>query len=220
MQSMASLSYIHDPAEIYRQSFAAIGREADLSRLPESMQDVAVRLIHACGMVDVVEDLQWSDGAVEAGRSALEKGGAVFTDVEMVRAGIISRNLPADNELICNLNREDVAGHAKAIGNTRSAAAVDFWDDAQLSGALVVIGNAPTALFRLLERLDGGAPKPALVIAMPVGFVGAVESKQEIAANPRGVPFITLHGRRGGSAIASAAFNAVSAGLKTGGPSA
>lgn len=200
--------YIRDPAEIYRQSFETVQAEADFSHLPTSMHDVAARIIHACGMVDSAEDLLASENAVEAGMSALQSGCSIFTDVEMVRAGIIGKFLPADNEVICTLNDERVIGHAKEVGNTRSAAAVDFWDD-KLEGSIVVIGNAPTALFRLLERLDEGASKPSLILGFPVGFVGAAESKTELAGNPRGSEFITLNGRRGGSAIASAALNAI-----------
>ena len=206
--------YIRDPAEIYRQSFETVRSEADFSQLPLSMHEVATRIIHACGMVDSVEYLRASPNAVETGTAALRAGCAIFTDVEMVRAGIIEKFLPASNEIICTLNDNRTAEHAAEIGNTRSAAAVDFWGD-QLAGAIVVIGNAPTALFHLLERLDEGAAKPALILGFPVGFVGATESKAELASNSRGCAFITLTGRRGGSPIASAALNALAHGLKT-----
>ena len=209
---MAVPDYTRDPAEIYRKSFETVRAEADYSHLPVAMHDVATRIIHACGMVDSVQELAGSDNAVEAGLTALQSGCAIFTDVEMVRAGIIEKCLPAGNEIKCTLNDQGVADHATKIGNTRSAAAVDFWDG-RLEGSIVVIGNAPTALFRLLERLDEGAPKPALILGFPVGFVGAVESKAELAKNPRGCEFITLHGRRGGSAIASAALNAIAIGV-------
>ena len=205
---MSKLAYIRDGEEIYRQSFATIEREADFAQLPASMHSVATRVIHACGMVDAVFDLAFSDNAVEKGMFALKKGAVVFCDVEMVKSGIIERFLPAQNELLCLLNDGRVDAHAKSVGNTRSAAAVDFWDD-RLEDSVVVIGNAPTALFHLLERIDEGAPKPALILGFPVGFVGAVESKQELAANSRACEFITLHGRKGGSAIAAAAFNAI-----------
>jgi len=197
------MSYLRDPAEIYRQSFATIEREADLAQFPGAMRAVAVRLIHACGMVDLARDIAFSPGAAEAGRAALAAGAAVFCDAEMVRSGIIAARLPAGNELVCTL------GHVAAReGDTRSAAAVDLWDE-RLEGAIVAIGNAPTALYRLMERLDAGAPKPALIVAMPVGFVGAAESKAELIANPRGCDFIAVAGRRGGSAMAAAAVNAL-----------
>ena len=205
--------YVRDPAEIYRQSFASIEAEAELSRLPESIRPVAIRLIHACGMTDIVEDLAWSDKAVETGQAALKDGCAIFTDVEMVKAGIIGKFLPANNEVLCTLRDPRVPALASDLKNTRSAAAVDLWRN-QLEGAVVVIGNAPTALFRLLELLDEGYPKPALILGFPVGFVGAVESKQALSDNPRGCQFMTLHGRRGGSAIASSVLNAIVGGLR------
>ena len=205
---MSVPDYIRDGEEIYRQSFATIEQEADFGRLPRSMHPVATRIIHACGMVNAIDDLAFSENPVAIGIAALKSGKSVFCDVEMVKSGIIKRFLPKNTELLCTLNEVRVPEHAKAIGNTRSAAAVDFWNE-KLAGAIVVIGNAPTALFHLLERLDEGAPKPALILGFPVGFVGAVESKAELAANSRGCEFITLHGRRGGSAIAAAAFNAI-----------
>ncbi|MGB7432723.1 MAG: precorrin-8X methylmutase, partial [Ahrensia sp.] len=176
-----------------------------------AMAKVATRLIHACGMVDIVDDLAFSDGAAEAGIEALQSGSAIYCDVEMVRAGIITRHLTEASEVACTLNDDRVANHAQAIANTRSAAAVDLW--ARLDGSICVIGNAPTALFRLLERMDEGHGQPALIIGIPVGFVGAVESKAELATNPRGAHFITVHGRRGGSAMASSVVNALAAGL-------
>ncbi|WP_315853050.1 precorrin-8X methylmutase [Rhizobium terricola] len=208
------LDYIRDPAEIYRQSFETIRTEADLSRFAGGMEKLAIRLIHACGMVDLADDIVFSGGAFEAGAAALAGGAPVLCDVEMVRHGIIRRLLPAQNEVLCLLNDERVRPKAVEIGNTRSAAQVDLWDD-RLAGAVVVIGNAPTALFRLLERLDAGAPKPALILGFPVGFVGAAESKDALIADSRGVPFIAVRGRRGGSAMASAAVNAVAGGLGT-----
>ncbi len=198
--------YLRDPEAIYRQSFATIGGEADLSRFADAMRTVAVRMIHACGMIDIVDDLACSSGAAQAGIAALNGGAAIFCDVEMVKAGIIASRLPAGNAILCTLNDPRAAEIGRMKATTRSAAAVDLWDQ-RLEGSVCVIGNAPTALFRLLERLDEGAPKPALIIGMPVGFVGAAESKAELAANARGCHFMALHGRRGGSALAAAALN-------------
>lgn len=206
------VAYVRDPAEIYRQSFAAIRREADLSRFSGGIEALAVRLIHACGMVDLAGDILFSEGAVEVGRAALAAGAPVICDAEMVRHGIIRRLLPAGNEVLCLLGDARVRPLAEGLATTRSAAQVDLWDG-HLAGAVVAIGNAPTALFRLLERLDAGAPKPAVILGFPVGFVGAAESKAELAADPRGVPFVTVRGRRGGSAMASAAVNALAGGL-------
>lgn len=206
------MNYLRDPLAIYEASFAAIRAEAELTRVPEEARDLAVRLVHACGMVDILDDLVVSADAIEAGRAALGRGAAVLCDAEMVAHGIIRRALPADNPVICRLNDGKVASLAEAMGTTRSAAQVDLWD-ADLAGAVVAIGNAPTALFRLLERLDAGAPKPAVILGLPVGFVGAAESKAELARDPRAVPFVTIAGRRGGSALAAAAVNALAAGL-------
>ena len=205
--------YIRQPAEIYRRSFAIVRAEAGLDRLaPEAdMEAVATRLIHACGMVDVIDDLAYSTGAVAAGKQALQNGAPVYCDVEMVRSGIIANRLPAKNDLVCTLNDPRVPEHAKQIDNTRSASAVDFWE--ALEGAIVAVGNAPTALFRLLENIDRLGVKPAVVIGLPVGFVGAAESKEALADFGNEVDFITVHGRRGGSAMASAVVNALAAGL-------
>ncbi len=203
--------YVRDPAEIYRQSFATVEAEANLDLLPEDMRAVATRLIHSCGMIDVIDDLDSSENAMAAGKSALGSGATIYTDVEMVKSGIIERLLPKANPVVCTLNDDRVPAHAKAIGNTRSAAAVDFWDD--LDGSIAVFGNAPTALFRLLERLDEGAAKPALVVGIPVGFIGAAESKQALSAFSSDLDFITVHGRRGGSAMASSIVNAIAGGL-------
>ncbi|WP_349252087.1 precorrin-8X methylmutase [Ciceribacter sp. L1K23] len=210
----ASLQYIRDPAEIYRQSFETIRAEAELGRFPAVLQPLVIRLIHACGMVDLAGDIAFSDGAFEAGAAALEKGAPVLVDAEMVRHGVIRRLLPADNDIVCLLNDERVRPKAEEIGNTRSAAQVDLWED-RLEGAVVAIGNAPTALFRLLERIDAGAPKPAVILGFPVGFVGAAESKDALIADSRGIPYIAVRGRRGGSAMASAAINALAGGLGT-----
>ncbi len=208
------VDYIRDPAAIYAQSFATIRAEADLARFPPGMMDLVVRLIHACGMVDLAGDIAFSEGAFETGAAALQNGAPVLCDAEMVRHGIIRRLLPADNDVICLLNDERVRPLAAEIENTRSAAQVDLWAD-RMEGAVVAIGNAPTALFRLLELLDQGAPRPAIILGFPVGFVGAAESKEALIANPRGVPFIAVRGRRGGSAMASAAVNALAGRLGT-----
>ncbi|WP_244639813.1 precorrin-8X methylmutase [Aureimonas glaciei] len=212
---LPGLDYLRDPAAIYAASFAAIQAEADFSGVAKEARDLAIRLIHACGMTDLVADLVVSPGAVAAGRRALQHGAKILCDAEMVSHGIIRRNLPAASEIICRLNDPSVAPLAERQRTTRSAAQVDLWDG-DLRGAVVAIGNAPTALFRLLERIDAGAPKPALIIGMPVGFVGAAESKAELVRDSRGIPFITATGRRGGSALAAAAVNAVAAGLGTG----
>ncbi len=200
--------YEKDPAAIYAQSFATVREEARIARFPADMQGVIVRLVHACGMVEIADRLAFSPGAGRAGRVALAGGAPVLCDCEMVAAGIIRRRLPAGNDVVVTLNDPGVPGRAAAIGNTRSAAAVEFWRD-RIEGAVVAIGNAPTALFHLLELLDEGWPKPALILGFPVGFVGAAESKAELAANARGVPFIALRGRKGGSAMAAAAVNAL-----------
>lgn len=204
--------YEHDPSEIYRQSFATVRAEANLDRFDTGMQSLAVRLIHACGMVEIADRIAYSQGAYLAGHRALKAGAPVLCDCEMVGAGIIRRYLPSDNQVIVTLNDPRTPEHGKAIGNTRSAAAVELWEP-HLEGAVVAVGNAPTALFHLLEMIDAGAPKPAVILGFPVGFVGAAESKAELAARPRGCEFIALRGRRGGSAIASAAVNALAAGL-------
>lgn len=202
------LDYIRDGSAIYDKSFATIRAEADLSAIPADLEKVAVRLIHACGMTDIAQDLAASIGAAALGRQALATGAKILCDAHMVADGVTRNRLPANNEVICTLRDERVVGLAREIGNTRSAAALEFWLP-HLAGSVVAIGNAPTALFRLLEMLDEGAPRPSLILGLPVGFVGAVESKVELAANSRGVPFITLHGRRGGSAMAAAAVNAL-----------
>jgi len=202
--------YVRDPAAIYAASFETARREARLARFDAGMESVAVRLIHACGMVEVADRLAYSPGAFETGRAALRCGAPILCDCEMVGAGIIRRRLPAGNDVVVTLNEPNVAALAKDIGNTRSAAAVELWQ-ARLEGAVVAIGNAPTALFHLLELLDQGWPKPAVILGFPVGFVGAAESKAELAADPRGCEFVALRGRRGGSAMASAAVNALAA---------
>lgn len=202
------IDYIRDGQEIYRQSFATIRAEADLSAIPADLEKLAVRLIHACGMVDVVQDLRFSPGAGAAGRAALAKGAPILCDARMVAEGITRARLPANNPVICTLNEADVPQLARDLGNTRSAAALEHWRE-YLEGSVVVIGNAPTALFYLLEMLDAGAPRPALILGMPVGFIGAAESKDMLAADSRGVPYVIVRGRRGGSAMAAAAVNAL-----------
>ena len=202
------LDYIRDGAEIYRQSFATIRAEADLAAIPADLEKLAVRLIHACGMVDIVSDLRFSPGAGDAGRRALAAGAPVLCDARMVAEGITRARLPADNRIVCTLSDPSIPERARAMGNTRSAAALELWRP-DLEDAIVAIGNAPTALFHLLDMLDAGAPKPALVLGFPVGFIGAAESKAMLAADSRGVPFVALLGRRGGSAMAAAAVNAL-----------
>lgn len=206
------LSYERSPNAIYKQSFATVESEARLDRFPDDLRAVATRLIHACGMVEVADRLSFSEGAGQAGRAALLAGKPILCDCEMVGAGIIRRYLPKDNSVIVTLNDDSVPALAKEIENTRSAAAVELWKD-HLDGAVVAIGNAPTALFHLLELLDAGYPKPACILGFPVGFVGAAESKAELAGNSRGCDFVALRGRKGGSAMASAAVNALAAGL-------
>jgi precorrin-8X/cobalt-precorrin-8 methylmutase len=200
--------YIRDGQAIYRASFATIRAEANLSAIPADLEKLAVRVIHACGMTDVIDDLVFSPGAGAAGRLALGKGAPILCDARMVAEGITRARLPADNRVICTLNDPSVPERARTLGNTRSAAALGLWRP-DLEGSVVVIGNAPTALFHLLDMLDAGAPKPALILGFPVGFIGAAESKALLAADSRGVPFVALRGRRGGSAMAAAAVNAL-----------
>ncbi len=202
------LDYIRDGQAIYRASFATIRAEADLAAIPADLEKLAVRVIHACGMTEVIDDLVFSPGAGTAGRAALGRGAPILCDARMVAEGITRARLPANNRVICTLNDPSVPERARALGNTRSAAALELWQP-DLEGSVVVIGNAPTALFHLLDMLDTGAPKPALILGFPVGFVGAAESKAMLAADSRGVPFVALRGRRGGSAMAAAAVNAL-----------
>lgn len=202
--------WIKDPDEIYRQSFATIAAEINLDGLPVDLRDLVVRVIHACGMTDIAADLAFSPGAGAAGTAALAAGAPILVDAEMVSHGIIRRRLPKANTVLCSLNDPAVPATAKALGTTRSAMAVDLWLP-HLEGAVIAIGNAPTALFRLLQLIEQGAPRPALVLGFPVGFVGAAESKE--ALRQSGLPFVTLRGRRGGSAMAAAAVNALAGGL-------
>jgi precorrin-8X/cobalt-precorrin-8 methylmutase len=199
-------SYLRDPAAIYRASFAAIRREAPLDRLPEDLRPVALRVIHACGMPDIVDDLAWTPDAVHAGRAALRAGAPILVDATMVEAGI--RRSARANPILCTLEDAATTVRAAAGATTRSAAAVDAWCS-RLAGAVVAIGNAPTALFRLLELLAEGAPRPALVLGFPVGFVGAAEAKEALIGHLPQIPHIALRGRRGGSAMAAAALNAL-----------
>lgn len=210
---MTAFAPIRDPAEIYRRSFAIIRAEADVSRFDAATQEVVVRMIHACGMVDLAVDIVVSDGFAASARAALQAGAPVLCDVEMVRHGVIGRLMPKANEVLCLLNDPQVREIAARDATTRSAAQVDLWAE-RMGGAIIAIGNAPTALFRLLELIDAGAPKPAAIIGVPVGFVGAVESKDALIADPRGVEFLAVKGRRGGSALASSAVNAIAGGLE------
>src|SRR5712691_4521066 len=205
----AGFTYLHDPAAIYRRSFALIRAEAGLARFPLALRPVAVRLAHAAGDVGILDDIAWSRGAVNAGRRALAGGGAILVDSEMVAAGISRDRLPADNSVICTLRDPAVPALAARHQTTRSAAAVGLWRT-HLAGSVVAIGNAPTALFHLLEMLAAGADRPAVILGFPVGFVGATEAKEALAGFGRRVAYITLKGRRGGSALAAAAVNALS----------
>lgn len=210
---MTASAPIRDPAEIYRRSFAIIQAEADLARFDAISRAVVVRMIHACGMVDLAHDIVMSPGFAVSARAALEAGAPVLCDVEMVRHGVIGRLMPAGNEVLCLINDPDVREIAERGATTRSAAQVDLWVE-RMGGAVIAIGNAPTALFRILELIDAGAPKPAAIIGVPVGFVGAAESKDALIAGANDVQFLTVTGRRGGSALASAAVNALAGGLE------
>ncbi|MFC8063964.1 precorrin-8X methylmutase [Streptomyces sp. NPDC057293] len=201
-------AYEKDGAAIYRQSFATIRAEADLTGLPADVSRVAVRMIHACGMVDLVRDIGHTPAVVARAREALLAGAPILCDVQMVASGVTRKRLPADNEVLCTLSDPAVPGLAAELGTTRSAAALELWRD-RLEGSVVAVGNAPTALFRLLEMIEEGAPRPAAVIGVPVGFIGAAESKDALAAHPSGLEHLVVRGRRGGSAIAAAALNAI-----------
>ncbi|UWP84945.1 precorrin-8X methylmutase [Dactylosporangium fulvum] len=200
------MEYVKDGAEIYKRSFATIRAEADLSALPAEVAQVTVRMIHACGMVDLPQDVAFSPGVVSRARQALRDGAPILCDAEMVASGVTRARLPRSNEVICTLRDPRVPGLAAGLGTTRSAAALDLWGD-RLGGAVVAIGNAPTALFRLLELVAAGAPRPAAVLGIPVGFIGAAESKVALAGS--GLDHLVVHGRRGGSAMAAAAVNAI-----------
>ncbi|MBG1231348.1 precorrin-8X methylmutase [Aestuariivirga litoralis] len=200
--------YLRDPSAIYARSFAIIRAEADLRAIPASAHQIAIRVIHSCGMVEVANDLVITEDFAAAAQAALDNGKPILVDAEMVRHGIIARQLPPGVEIICTLNDPRAKELGIATSTTRTAAAVELWQE-KLAGAIVVIGNAPTALFRLLELVDAGAPKPACIVGMPVGFVGAAESKDALIANPRGIPYATIKGRKGGSAMASSVINAL-----------
>ena len=202
------LDYLRDGARIYERSFAVIRAEADLSRFSSEEAEIAVRMVHACGCVDIARRIVFGAGLVAAARTALADGAPVLCDSEMVAHGITRARLPANNDVACTLRDSRVARLAQELHTTRSAAALELWKD-RLGGAVVAIGNAPTALFRLFEMLDGGVPRPAAILGIPVGFVGAAEAKDMLAANPHGVPFLTALGRMGGSAMTAAAINAL-----------
>jgi precorrin-8X/cobalt-precorrin-8 methylmutase len=201
-------AYLRDGAAIYERSFAIIRAEADLSRFSAEEADIAVRMIHACGQVDMARHIVFGGDLVSAARGALTAGAPILCAADMVARGITRARLPAKNEVICTLNDPRTAALAQQNQTTRSAAALDLWLD-RLAGAVVAIGNAPTALFRLLDMIDAGAPKPAAILGIPVGFVGAAESKAALSDNPRGVPFLIVRGRMGGSAMTAAAVNAL-----------
>lgn len=205
---MNSFDYIRDGAEIYRRSFAIIRAEADLARFDADEEPVAVRIIHACGQVEAAADCAFAPGAARAARAALEAGAPILCDSQMVASGITRARLPAKNDVICTLSDPRVPELAEQIGNTRSAAAVELWRE-MIEGSLVVIGNAPTVLFHLIDRMDAGWPAPAAVIGMPVGFVGAAESKDALAEGKHGIPFAIVRGRMGGSALTAACVNAL-----------
>ncbi|MEV6067200.1 precorrin-8X methylmutase [Nocardia sp. NPDC052001] len=200
-------SYLTDGAEIYRRSFATIRAEADLARFPADISQVVVRMIHACGQVDLAADVDFSNDVVNRARTAMRAGAPILCDANMVASGVTRKRLPADNEVLCLLGDPRVPGLAAELGNTRSVAALELLRD-RMDGAVIAIGNAPTALFHLLDMLDSGAPKPAAVIGIPVGFIGAAESKQALAEYGD-IEFLTVRGRRGGSAMTAAALNAI-----------
>ncbi len=206
-EASSRFNYLRDGAEITRRSFATIRAEADLARFPREEEHVAVRMIYACGMVEIAAGLVFSPGAVAQARQALRQGAPILCDSKMLARGVIAARLPRGNEVICTLDDPAVASLAQRLGTTRSAAALELWRD-RLDGAIAAIGNAPTALFHLLDMLDNTSAWPACIIGMPVGFVGAAESKEALITDAR-VPFITLKGRRGGSAMAAAALNAI-----------
>lgn len=208
MSESTVFDYEKDGAAIYRQSFATIRAEADLTGLPADVSQVAVRMIHACGMVDLVRDLSFTPDVVARAREALRAGAPILCDVAMVASGVTRKRLPADNDVVCTLSDPSVPDLAAKLGTTRSAAALELWRD-RMEGAVVAVGNAPTALFRLLEMIEEGAPRPAAVIGVPVGFIGAAESKDALAVHPSGLEHLVVRGRRGGSAIAAAAINAI-----------
>ena len=200
--------YLTDGADLYVRSFATIRAETDLSTIPAAAEKIAVRMVHACGQTDLIRDLEIHPDLVSTARNALRAGAPIFTDAHMVASGVTRRRLPAGNSVLCSLRDPRVAELATLWGTTRSAAAVSLWGD-RLDGAVVAIGNAPTALFHLLEQIDVGGPRPAAIIGVPVGFIGAAESKEALAAHPLQIPYLVVRGRRGGSAMAASAINAL-----------
>jgi precorrin-8X/cobalt-precorrin-8 methylmutase len=208
----ATMDYVRDPEAIYEQSFAEISRVKQLQALPEAIRPLATRVVHACGMPDILDDLRFSSDVAGAARAALDAGAQIYCDVETVKYGIMQRLLPEGCALHCRISAPEVAGHARLHAMTRAAAQIDLWGE-RLAGQIIVCGNAPTFLFRLLEQIDAGLLKPAVIVAFPVGFVGAAEAKAELTAHPRGVPFVTLLGKRGGAGMAQAAMNALAGGL-------
>ena len=209
------MDYIREPAAIYARSFAEIAQVGGIGALPPAMQPVATRIVHACGMTDILDDLRFSDDVTDRALSALDDGAHIYCDVQSLRHGVMAHLLPNGCQLHCRSSEADVAAYAKAHRMTRAAAQIDLWGEA-LTGQIVAIGNAPTALFRLMERIDEGRfGPPAAIIAFPVGFVGAAESKSELVRDPRGMAYVTLAGRRGGTAMAQAAINALAGGLAT-----
>lgn len=205
---MLKQDYLRDGAAIYERSFAIIRAEADLGRFLAEEADIVVRMIHACGQVSAAESIEFAPGLVETAREALNRGAPILCDAEMVAHGVTRARLPAGNDVICTLRDPRVPELAAKLGTTRSAAALELWRD-RLDGALVAIGNAPTALFRLLEMLEATPARPAAILGIPVGFVGAAESKEALTANPYGVPWLIVRGRIGGSAMTAAAVNAL-----------
>ncbi len=206
-------NYIRNPAEIYARSFEIIRAEINLSSIPSDAQDIAVRIIHSCGMPEIISELVITKDFAASAHNALTNKRPIFVDVEMVRHGIIARQLPEGIEIICTLNDPRAREIGISASITRTAASTQLWKE-NIEGAVVVIGNAPTALFALLEMIDAGAPKPACIVGFPVGFVGAAESKAELIANPRGIPFATINGRKGGSAMASSVINALTSDMQ------
>ncbi|MCA0433938.1 MAG: precorrin-8X methylmutase [Proteobacteria bacterium] len=204
-------TYLKDPDAIYEQSFSSIEAEADLSLIPTAARPIAVRVIHACGMTEVARNLIFSPDFVSEAQTALARGCKIFVDAEMVRHGIMQRLLPDRERIICTLNDPAIKNLSRELVTTRSAAAVELWKP-ELAGSIVVIGNAPTALFHLLDMIDAGGPKPAAIVGFPVGFVGAAESKDLLITRARGIPFAALRGRQGGSAMAAAVINALLSG--------
>ncbi len=208
------MDYVREPDAIYAQSFAEISRVKQLQALPEAIRPLATRLVHACGMPDILEDIRYSNDVVAAAKTAFSNGADIYCDVDTLRYGVMERLLPEGCKLHCRISAPETVGFAKTHKMTRAAAQIDLWGE-RLKGQIIAIGNAPTTLFRLLELIDQGLPKPALIVAFPVGFVGAAESKAELDRDARGVPYVTLLGRRGGTAMAQAAVNALAGGLGT-----